>query len=387
MSARSTRWLLVDVTLAVAFAVIALIELEHEASGIYYVGTPTAGTVIALATAAGFAVRRISPLAVFVGVFGCHVLANLAVPHSLAFFGTMWPLIAMAYTGPRWAPRRWKSWTMAGPVLFVATFWVHTPEARQVDDFAGISLMLLAPWFVGRVISKLVEQAHALDRALADVSTLERQRREQSLLEERTRIAREMHDVVAHGVSVMVVQAGSARLDLEHDLEASRTSLLAIERSGRDVLGELRRTVGLLRAGVDDDVSAPAPDLADIPALVESMRRAGLRIKLELPPDLTTDAGRGLTAYRVVQEALTNVLRHAGPTSVTVQVTAEPDLVVEVRDSGRAPSGRSAAAAAGGGHGLAGMRERIAMYGGRLRAANGEDGFTVRAEIPAEVRS
>jgi signal transduction histidine kinase len=201
-----------------------------------------------------------------------------------------------------------------------------------------------------------------------------------------------MHDVVAHGVSVMVVQAGSARLELPADATAARQSLLAVERTGRDVLGELRRTVGLLRAeSAETPGAAPSPGIADLPALVEVMQAAGLRIQLDLPDRLRggrpCDAGRELTVYRIVQEGLTNALRHAGRTSVRVEVGDTPDLWVRVTDLGRPgtpPTRDRTDGLPPGGHGLLGMRERVSMYGGAVSAATEGRGFVLRADIPWE---
>ncbi|MGN9787111.1 sensor histidine kinase [Nonomuraea sp. ZG12] len=160
--------------------------------------------------------------------------------------------------------------------------------------------------------------------------------------------------------------------------------MLAVEATGWQVLGELRRTVNLLRAGDDHAPPGnPSPRLADLPALVTSMRSAGLTVDLRLPEHAEADPGRELAVYRVVQEALTNSLRHAGETHVTVRVSTEPHLEVAVTDSGprhgdvREPAPR-------GGHGLIGMHERVAMCGGRLRAGPHGPGFAVHAAFPAE---
>lgn len=203
-------------------------------------------------------------------------------------------------------------------------------------------------------------------------------------LEERTRVAREMHDVVAHGVSVMVIQAGAARLDLECPEHPARQALLAVESTGREVLGELRRMVSLLRTGEDSAVAVPAPGLHDIPTLIASMRTAGLEIAADLvldgaPPP---DRRRGLAAYRVVQEALTNALCYAGPTKVRVSVHTGKHLDIEVADCGRRNGALPARAPRRGGHGIVGMRERVSVYGGRLQARPERGGFVVQATIP-----
>jgi signal transduction histidine kinase len=325
-------------------------------------------------------------------VFGLHVLANLCLAHALPFFGVFLALLVHAYSFGRWAPRRLAGLGWIGVLAFVTTFWVHTPEARGPDDVAFQAAALLMPWLAGWTIQRLHDQRAALDAALAGLAAAEDQRRFTALLEERARIAREMHDVVAHGVSVMVVQAGSARLELPGDADAARQSLLAVEGTGRDVLRELRRTVSLLRAESTETAGpAPSPGLGDLSALVEGMRAAGLRIQLDLPDRLLEgrpcDSGRQLTVYRIVQEGLTNALRHAGRTSVHVEVGDTPDLWVRVTDLGRpgsSPTQDRTRSHPRGGHGLVGMRERVSMYGGAVSAAHQGRGFCLRADIPWE---
>ena len=189
-----------------------------------------------------------------------------------------------------------------------------------------------------------------------------------------------MHDVLAHGVSVMV-QAGAARLALPADADEAREGLLSIESTGRGVLRELRRTVGLLRDHDENTSVLPAPGLADLPALARAMRDAGLDVELDVSGPRPADSGRELAAYRVVQEALTNCLRHAGPTRVRVTVTGGPELEVRVEDQGR----RGKLPATGpGGNGLLGLRERVGVYGRSLEAGPARDGFVVDARIPTE---
>lgn len=383
MASPTARDVALDTAVGLACAGVALLELTNEASGgLYFEGEQVGNTVIALATAMSLSIRRVWPTAVVAGVFAVHAVANLLVPHAIPFFGTFVPLLVLAYTGARWAPDRVARVLCVAPLSFVATFWVNSAEARQVDDFAVIGMSMLAAWAAGLTISRLARQRVELNAALVQLAEREEQHRQQIVLEERNSIAREMHDVVAHGVSVMVVQAGAARMELgEEDLKAAYF-LLAVERSGRGVLAELRRTVSLLRASSGPtDRSAPAPGVDDIPALVESMRHAGLDIELILSVPGDIDPGRSLTAYRIVQESLTNALRHSARGAVLVRVRSDPDLVVDVLSRGS--SGDRGAGVAGG-HGLVGMRERVAMYGGRFQAMSEGDGFTVHATIPME---
>jgi signal transduction histidine kinase len=195
--------------------------------------------------------------------------------------------------------------------------------------------------------------------------------------DERARIARELHDVVGHSVSVMVVQAGAERRVT--DSESSRETLEQIEECGRQALGELRRMLGVLRGGEAPAGRAPTPDLEELDALIAGVREAGLSVDVRREGEPVPLApGLGLTAYRIVQEGLTNALRHAGAARVEVVVRYAPrELGIDVLDDG--PGGE----VNGSGHGLAGMRERVALYGGRIEAGpRREGGFGLRARLP-----
>jgi signal transduction histidine kinase len=209
--------------------------------------------------------------------------------------------------------------------------------------------------------------------------------REASLRAERARIAHELHDVVTHSVSVMVLQTGAARQIMRRDEDRSQALLESVEDSGRSALEELRRLLGLLS---DDDGGAPLapqPGVGEIPSLIEQLRGAGVPVELCVEgPARTLASGVAIAAYRIVQEALTNVLKHAdgAPTRVVLRYGAAA-LELEILDRG-APRGTGANDAQSG-RGLAGMRERAAMYGGTLDARPEPDlGYAVRARIPLE---
>ena len=200
-------------------------------------------------------------------------------------------------------------------------------------------------------------------------------------MDERARIARELHDVVAHGVSVMVVQAGAARSTLsaeERDVGV-RAHLESIEGSGRQALSEMRRLLAMLRE--DDELALePLPGIDQLDALVVAAREASLPVAVQIGGDpQPLPPGIGLTAYRIVQEALTNAIKHAGPASAQVTVRYCPDrLELEVVDDGVGDTGAN-----GTGHGLIGMRERTALYGGELHLGSRADGgYAVRLRLP-----
>jgi signal transduction histidine kinase len=220
----------------------------------------------------------------------------------------------------------------------------------------------------------------------AKAELLERERElraHEAVAEERARIARELHDLVAHNVSVMVVQAGAERHALAPDQESTREALTSIEGAGRQALAEARRLLGMLRQDGQGEELAPQPSLEQVEFLVEQIERAGLPVKLSIDGERTPlPAGVDLCAYRVVQESLTNALKHAGPAHAEVLLRYAPHaLDVEVRDDG---AGAAQPNGDGAGHGLIGMRERVALYGGRFHTGPREDGpgFEVRAHIP-----
>jgi signal transduction histidine kinase len=239
------------------------------------------------------------------------------------------------------------------------------------DDLLGPGI-LAALWIAARTIRRR--------GLLAEVLRRERDERAQlAAAQERARIARELHDVISHNVTVMVVEAAAERRRRPDDGETV-ASLRSIERTGRETLTELRRLLGVLRAPDHTAELAPQPRLADVERLAEDLAGRGLVVTLHAegqPRELP--AGVDLTAYRVIQEALTNVVKHAGEARAEVRVRYGADaLEIVVLDDGRGPNGD-----AGGGHGLAGMRERVAMVGGALSTGPGEaGGYAVVASLP-----
>jgi signal transduction histidine kinase len=208
----------------------------------------------------------------------------------------------------------------------------------------------------------------------------------EAVLDERARIARELHDVVAHHMSVMVVQAGAARAVGERDPAAAAEALRQIEASGRTGLAEMRRLLEVLKSGEEGDGRAPQPGLAQLNDLIEGMRATGMLVEAEVAgPPRPLPPGVDLSAYRIVQEALTNSLKHAGGASAHVLVRYETDAVeLEVVDDGPGPPPSDANGAAAG-HGLIGMRERVQLFGGELDAGSrAGGGFRVWARLPAE---
>jgi signal transduction histidine kinase len=235
-------------------------------------------------------------------------------------------------------------------------------------------------WLVGRDMRRRRGRVTDLESRAAQ---LEREREEKAQLavsEERARIARELHDIVAHGVSVIVAQA-RAGPHLTDDPERANGVFRAIESSGREALVELRRLLGILRSDDQQLAIGPQPGLTSLTSLVEQVRASGLPVDLRVEGEpVHLPAGVDLSAYRIVQEALTNVVKHAHATSAEVEVRYRPDaLELAIVDDGRG----AAVSANGTGHGLIGMRERVALYGGKLDAGRRDGGgYSVRARLP-----
>ena len=268
-------------------------------------------------------------------------------------------------------------WSRSRPFLIaVAAFGLALAASAALGRAQSGVIQFVLTWLVLLVVVRFVvgdrEQRLQLAERERDLAARE------ARMEERTRIARELHDVIAHEVSMIVIQAGAERRVLGEHNASTREVLLTIENVGRSALGEMRRMVGMLRA---DGPPVPQPGLADVGSLAERVRDAGLPVevvvegqKRDLP------AGIELCAYRVVQESLTNSLKHAGQARAIVQISyRDNSLDLEIVDDGRRPMIHGLK----GGHGLTGMRERVALYGGSLTAGHRQDGgFAVRAQLP-----
>ncbi|MEV8512336.1 histidine kinase [Dactylosporangium sp. NPDC051484] len=246
-------------------------------------------------------------------------------------------------------------------------------------------LLCWGAWGVGLLARRLRDRADLLAR-LNTALDAEREARERAAVaRERQRIARDMHDAVAHSISVMVLQLGAVRSTLPAGTPQAEM-MEGIERLGRESVGEMRALVGILRdASPDVGAPAPQPTLARAEELVAEVRAAGLPVSLTVDGDLTgISRAQDISAYRVLQEALTNVLRHAGPAPTTVRLRREPGRVSLTVDN---ESGVGTAGASPGGHGLIGMRERVAAFSGTLSAGARPGGYTVRAVFPLGTES
>jgi signal transduction histidine kinase len=364
----SVAWLTpVRFDLILAAAMLVLAELQ-----MLLLGHGSRQWLVAVSAAlvtGGIALRRKHPFLVGVGTQSVLVgteylhLHDFAGPVTVGWFCALYAL-AVWTTLPAF---------VVGLAWFVASDMVpslRTDDAQSIWNFTAVVALVML--FV-RVIVTSRDRRLALAQRERDLAARE------AVIDERARIARELHDVIAHHVSTMVVQAGAERRMLDPSQETTEV-LGTIENVGRSALAEMRRMVTILRQGRTEGL-APQPTLADVPLLVEQMQRAGLAVELrergtarELP------VGLELSAYRIIQEALTNALKYAGEEAhVLVSIAHDTDgleLVVE-------DDGRGAVDPGSGGHGLVGMRERVAMYGGRLEAGRqAGGGFGVRVCLP-----
>lgn len=240
-------------------------------------------------------------------------------------------------------------------------------------DYAFIVIVLGGAWLVGRATRTLRQRATFAEQHQRDLARL-------AVAEERTRIARELHDVVAHGLSVIAVQADAAEAALSKDPQRAAEPLRAIRGSAREALDDMRQMLHVLRDDADDGL-VPARGLADLEPLVTGLRDAGLPLETDIRLGASVPAGVELAAFRIAQEGLTNVLKHAGPVPTRLMVESDGDAVrVSVRNAGGAQL-----AAASSGHGLVGARERARAAGGTLRSGNTDDGgFEMTATLPLD---
>jgi signal transduction histidine kinase len=338
------------------------------------------GAPLAVVITGSVAVRRRRPLAVGSVVVLATNVIFLVGAHNYS------PPLAIAWMCALYAIAVWTDTrgflagvgVMAGSNLLAALGPVTTlSQAGFFTVVPGVAMV---------ITRRAVRERQLLAETLAArAELLEREheaRANEAVAEERARIARELHDLVAHNVSVMVVQAGAERHALPQEQASTREVLASIEQAGRQALGEARRLLGMLRRGGDHEELEPQPSLDQIDLLVEQVQRAGLTVTLRIEGDrVALPAGVDLCAYRIVQESLTNTLKHAGRARAEVLLRYAPRaLAVEVRDDGQGapvPNGD------GAGHGLIGMRERVALYDGKLHAGPREGGgFEVRAQLP-----
>jgi signal transduction histidine kinase len=361
-----------DVLLALGVTVFALLDLRFDLENATHYGPDVATVLTTIVAGSALAFRRRKPLLTV-----CVVAAAVAGPDlftvlTVQLWGAFLPLLIATYSVARYADRRTS--TVGAAVAAAALLVIETrvPVAHTVSNIPMIWIPFAAAYLAGRAFRARHLSAHRLESE-RDATI------QAAVADERNRIARELHDIVAHSVSVMVVQAGAAEDLLARDPDRAREPLVSIQETGRQAVGELGRMLALLRREQAGPAREPQPGTAQLAELVEQVAKIGVPVRLEiegaarpLPP------GVELAAFRIVQEALTNTVKHAGPATARVVLRyGERELEIEVVDDGRG------AHANGTGHGLIGMRERATIYGGELEAGDRpEGGFAVRARLP-----
>ena len=363
----------IDIAVSTGILVLGLVEVLSM-SGYQMRGLWVACVFL---TAGVLLFRRRAPLLVVAVLLALIAAGSATDPPQDASFWFFATLVATYALGAHADLRT----GLAGLALVLAFFVVGAVlDDQTVGDFVFIGILYAATWVIGRLLESRTNQAAQLKREAVILEQEREQRAREAIAEERARIARELHDIVAHGVSTMVLQVGGVRRRLTPEQRAELDVLLNVEETGRRSLVEMHRMLGIMRQADNGNLLAPQPGLARLDELAESMRAAGLPVEVTVEGEpVELPSGLDLSAYRIVQEALTNTLKHAGPARASVAVTYGPDaLDLEVLDDG----GGSANGGVGG-HGLVGMRERVALFDGSLETgARPDGGYRVHAHLP-----
>jgi signal transduction histidine kinase len=348
--------------------------------------SPMAVAVI-VATALPVALRRRFPVIVLV-VVALATVGQFALLAPLSAARSSWGLLVALYTVAAYCTRR-TSLMALGLVVGLSYLQVvmHPERPSPMGFWLGIPVVYGGMWLLGDWIKTRRAYTAELEQRAARLIREREQQAQLALAQERVRIARELHDVIAHHISVMGIQAAAARRIFDHRREDALAALTAIETASRQAIGELHQLVGLLRRSdkTDEPDVAPQPGLAQLPALIAEIREASLHVELiiegeqrALPPSVE------LSAYRIIQEALTNTLKHAGAAHAWVRLRyTSTGVELEVLDDGTGPPPIPRP----GGNGLVGMRERVALHGGHLETgARPNGGFRVYATLDGQRR-
>lgn len=338
----------------------------------------------AVAAAAGLVLtfslawRRRAPLLVLAVAMATSVVANFVSVLDAATTPAIALVVAAYSVGAHTEGLR----ASIGVTGIGALIAANVADQFSFGDLLFVAMILGGAWLGGRALRYRREREGALERLAVDLDREQEEKAQAAVAEERIRIARELHDVVAHAISVIVLQARGGRRSLATDTRETRDALDTIEATGSAALAEMRRLLGMLRSDDEEIALAPQPSLRYLDALTRQVREAGLPVELSVEGDpVELPPGVDLSAYRIIQEALTNALKHAGPATARVVVRyGDNDLELEVADTGVGPG-----AGNGAGHGLVGMRERVSLYGGKIEAgAQDGGGFAVRARLPLD---
>jgi signal transduction histidine kinase len=371
---------------ALAMVVFTQLDFWLDLDNSVHYGPDLAAATVILIASSALAFRRRAPLATL-----CVVAAALAGPElagrlTITLWGHFVPALIATYSVARHSPRRT---VIAGVLVVAAAMVVSALRLPVIGTVSNIPFTLIP--FTGAVLAgRLLEARQFAHQQVSLHAQRVESERDQTIRaavsQERTRIARELHDVVAHSVSVMVVQAGAAEDLLDRDPQRARLPLQTIQETGRQAVADMQRMLGLLRGEHSDQALAPQPGTEQLSELVNQMAEAGLPVQLRIEgARRPLSPGVELAAFRVVQEALTNTLKHAGPAQADVVIRYSSDaLEIYVLDNGTGPAA-SRPVGSGAGHGLIGIRERAAVYGGTVAAGPAAGGgFAVRVLLPLD---
>jgi signal transduction histidine kinase len=373
LSARD--WRVLDRLLVGAILVIAELEVAFSPE---IEGPRLLNALLFGVTTASLLWRRSRAMVTLCVVLGGLVLGQLVLTPPPQLFAAILMLLTAAYSGGRHLEGRRALVGLGIAVVSITTVAVIWDSN---DVFFPVTFFCIVPWLVGRTLRNHTRLARELAEKAEQAEHARAEDERRAIAAERSRIARELHDVLAHSLSVMVVQSGAARRIVERDPERAAEAAELVRETGREALAELRHLFGPVRRGEGEALSGP-PSITRIDQLAARAEAAGLSVRVEVegaPVDLPP--GVDLTAYRVVQEALTNTLKHAGSANATVRIAYRRDeVLISVEDDGT-PGGGTLDES--GGHGLLGMRERVGLYGGAIDAGPREQGgFSVSARLP-----
>jgi signal transduction histidine kinase len=376
------RAALLDVFLAV-LAGYAATALTAEVTSAALGWRGTAAQVVAFVHGSSIVIRRAATSVMLAVLLGTAVIYT-ALGYPVYLLGPA--VLIAAYTiGARW--RRRRGLIALAVVGVVTTVLVSVPSTFPGLDSLVLYLGLIAAaWFLGDLVRRWQTLAREHSAQVRELQVAREELARHAVTAERVRIARELHDVVAHSMTIVAMHAGVGRLAVGTDPQTESAALQVIEETTRSALGEMRRLVAVLREqGQSEPQLGPVQGLGDLPGLTAAVAAAGVTVDVRTSGDLASlPAGVSLAAYRVVQEALTNVVRHAGPTRARVTVTAGDDGAVDVCVQNDPGHGQRSVEPAGGGHGTTGMRERVELYGGTLISGPaGGGGWRVAASFPA----
>jgi signal transduction histidine kinase len=371
---------LLDVVIAAAFVAMTVSEAVFSPK----VNSPVEHVVVAGLAMAALAWRRRAPLVVAALVVGSNLMVNPS-----GDFSTLLSLVLVSFTvGAETTPPR--NYLGLG-LVFVPFIVASILEGFEPSDLAAGLVFFVGPWAVGVVLSGRIASA---EEAVARAEQLERNRELEAAsaaAEERTRIARELHDIVSHSISVVTIQTQAVRRRLGPEHAAEAADLAAVEATAREALAEMRRLFGVLRTEGEQPLAlSPQPGLSELDRLVRQVGSGDLQVSLRVEGDpVPLSPGVDLAAYRIAQEGLTNALRHADATRADVLVRYLPGrLDVEVEDNGRGLTRSQDAhhdSSDGAGHGLVGIRERVALYGGTVELVpSSSGGVRLAVSLPLE---